>query len=568
MKRYKSSRIVLFSLVISLLFHVGIFFYIRDHFTLFYKVSSFEEEERRETTERVKEADILLLEFKLEEEGELSREIYSPRPEKNRIAFSPKKRELPIKGSGSDFSYRVRGSNIRFVEDKGSSVKEDYTVEYFDLIEDLKKNVPEIPEGEEILESNIPFKKERMGEVRSFRRLFDIKRKTKGIFYKVKHEKTLKDSLKRIKRENSKLVIKKRNIFSPIVPSIPSLKELNTISCADDFIYNIEYIPREDREGFIFALILIPKPTEKFKRLGQNFYFLIDRSNYIKNKRLTMTRHAISSAISFLDKSDRFNILAFDSKMTAFLENTQYPTDEILKNGRIFLRKMTLGKFFTSSNFFLPLNYLLKNRSDEIDNIIFITSGEGIDKLKNRHLIKDWTDCNMGRQALYCVSMKDDRANQALDLLCSLNHGKLLTSATYRGIKRQLTKLIRTLDYPIAKNISLNIYDRGDRDIVIYPKRKKRSHLYINKPYVILGSSKNLENFTIFLQGKNPNGWFNIKKEISFKDAINGGKALKKRWAKYRANKCYELYLRLGKLEYLKRAEELLAPYNLIPVFK
>ena len=59
-----------------------------------------------------------------------------------------------------------------------------------------------------------------------------------------------------------------------------------------------------------------------------------------------------------------------------------------------------------------------------------------------------------------------------------------------------------------------------------------------------------------------------IKKEISFKDAIGGGKALKKRWAQYRANKCYELYLRGGKVEYLKRAEELLAPYNLTPVFK
>ncbi len=135
-------------------------------------------------------------------------------------------------------------------------------------------------------------------------------------------------------------------------------------------------------------------------------------------------------------------------------------------------------------------------------------------------------------------------------------------------MRKNLVRLIKGLKYPVAKNISVSIYEKNLSEVVLYPSKKKQTHLYYDQPHVVMGTVKSLDDFVIFIQGKNPEKWFNIKKEISFSDARKGDSALTEKWAQYRAGKCYDSYLQDGETDHLRQAEEILLPHQLTPAFQ
>jgi hypothetical protein len=356
----------------------------------------------------------------------------------------------------------------------------------------------------------------------------------------------------------------------PFLPHIPSLRDLNTISCGDDFDIDLEYIPRDDDLGYVFALTLIPKSSRPFKKINQNFFFLIDKSNSIQGNRYSSSRQAVASSISALNKSDTFNIYIFDNKIDPLFRKNKTPSHETITTAKKFMLSQKLGAFFSSKNLVSPFNEMLNNpiSDDEINNIILISNGEELEKQKYLRLIDQWSKVNEKKQSLFILAMEWDKNLPVLELFAAKNGGKLIVSHSITGIRRNLVRLIKELSYPVAKNVSVNVYEKNKSDVFLYPPRKKESHLYYDQPYVLMGSVRSLDDFVIFIQGKNPDTWFNIKKEISFEKARKGGAPLKEKWAQYRASKLYDLYLRDGEVDHLKQAERILAPHQIQPAFK
>ena len=87
-------------------------------------------------------------------------------------------------------------------------------------------------------------------------------------------------------------------------------------------------------------------------------------------------------------------------------------------------------------------------------------------------------------------------------------------------------------------------------------------HLYLEQPYVILGSAETLDDFILFVQGRIKGKWLNIKKTVSFLNAKRGSQSLKGEWALQRAYRLYELYLRDDNPGHLAEARLLLEPYD------
>jgi len=161
------------------------------------------------------------------------------------------------------------------------------------------------------------------------------------------------------------------------------------------------------------------------------------------------------------------------------------------------------------------------------------------------------------------LALAEDRNAAELEFFSFLNKGKLVTSRTLRGLKRHLIKLIKNLEYPISKDLFIKIYSSNAK--LFYPKDNA---FYMNQPLVLIGSLKKLKDFTLFIQGKNPKTWFNIKKKISFSKAKDGGDALREKLAKYRANECYNSYLTDYEISHLKEAQKILKPFNLETAFR
>jgi hypothetical protein len=367
--------------------------------------------------------------------------------------------------------------------------------------------------------------------------------------------------------------LKNISIFNafPSMFEMPSLDEMLTLSYKNFFDIDVTFTKDNVNSGYLFALTFVPKNNLKLKRLKQNVFFLLDRSNSIQEDRLSSTRNAISSSITALNSDDTFNIIAFDKKLDVLSSNNLAPTPSNAAKARKFLRDQKIGSFFSSTNLSVPLYKILDAnvKDDEINVAILLSDGSGLNKVKNSKIINSWTKQNKGNLALYSINLEDDKNKSALELFSILNKGKLITSSSNRQLRKKLNRLVKSISYPIAKNLkpSYICLDKSV-NVELYPSSLQLPHLYLDEPYVIMGSINKLEDFTVFLQGKCGDRFLNIKKHISFDKAKVVGDDLQKQVALYRANQCFEKYLQDLNQNHLKDADSILQPYDLKSFFK
>jgi len=386
-------------------------------------------------------------------------------------------------------------------------------------------------------------------------------------------EKDLKDDEQELLNNLTRFTQRKVKLFPRAFSliDVPKLNDLTTLPYKDFFNIEVTFAPRQDDKGFIFAITLIPKSSIRLNRLKQNIFFLVDRSNSIQKERLTSTRHAITSSLSMLEKEDSFNILAFDTKLDVLSAKNLNPDNISFSRAKGFLRKQNIGSFFSSTNFSIPFYKILDNnvKKDEINIAILLSNGDGLNKFKNYRVINEWTKLNGGNLSLFTIGLNNDKNLSILELFSFLNKGKLISSTTNRGIKRKLQKLLKSINYPIAKDLVTNVICLDKTaNITLYPPSHQSPHLYLNEPYVILGTIDKIQDFTIFVQGKSKEKFFNLKKHISFDDAKQGGKILPRELAIKQASLCYEKYLADNNPNHLHEASNHLEPFEITPTFK
>jgi hypothetical protein len=351
----------------------------------------------------------------------------------------------------------------------------------------------------------------------------------------------------------------------PNLPKLPTLAELDTSSYSDSFDADLVFLPREDDKGYVFALTLIPRPDLNLPKLNQHITFLIDRSNSIQQGRLSATKAAVHKSLEELSFGDSFNIIAFDSKMEKMSPNNLPCLGRSYALAEAFLEKIQLGSFFSSGDLFKPLFLTVPGsvNQDEVHTAILLTDGETLGKkAAQRSLLHDWTAYNSGKVSLFVIGMNDAHL-ATLDAAAVFNRGKAINAPTNRGLKRKLSKLIKNIQNPVAKNISCHAISRSPNSkIQLFAKPSQTPHLYLDQPYVILGQTDTLDDFILFVQGRLKGRWLNIKKTVSFLNARKGNKSLKQEFALQQAYELYEQYVIDEDPKHIAEAEKLLGPYE------
>lgn len=352
----------------------------------------------------------------------------------------------------------------------------------------------------------------------------------------------------------------------PTLPILPTLAELETSSYSDSFDADLVFLPKEDGQGYLFALTLIPRPDLDLPKLKQHFVFLLNRSNSVQQERLQTTKAALLKSLEELLPDDTFNILAFDSKIEKFSPRPLSVSPASLEAAEQFLEKVSLGSFFSPADPYQPLLLTVpgKVQEDELYTAILLTDGESFAKKQlQKAILQDWTNYNAGRVALFPLLLDTDAQLSLLDTAAAFNKGKLFASNSRKGIKRKLLKMVRNLQHPIAKNMSCKAISRHkNSQVTLFPSNRQMPHLYLNQPFVLLGTTQTLEDFVLFVQGRTKEGWIHIKKTISFVNARKGSPSLKAEWALQGSYSLYEKYLQEENPSYLKEAAALLEPYD------
>lgn len=351
--------------------------------------------------------------------------------------------------------------------------------------------------------------------------------------------------------------------------SIPTLKELQTVSYSDDFEVEVLFIPEE--KEYFFAITLMAHPDLEIPRLRQHFDFLIDRSNSIEKTRLQITKQAVVKAIESLSLDDSFNIFAFDSKIDKFSSSPQLPISSSIKQAKQFLESQQLGSFFSPANLYKPLISTLPSEKDKIHTAILLTDGESLRKKQNqREFGLNWSLENQGKVSLFSFSLSKDQNQEILKIATALNRGKSIDAPSERGMKRKLLKWMKLLSRPVAHDLQLSIFSDAEEELItFFPSDPSRlPHLYLDLPYVILGKAKDLKPFTLFVQGKTKEGWINIKKKISFDLAKEAPSQLKKDLALHESYDLYHRYLNDFDLSHFDEIRSLLTPFDLPVAFE
>lgn len=294
----------------------------------------------------------------------------------------------------------------------------------------------------------------------------------------------------------------------------------------EDFseFFDLELVYSENEEGKIaFALTLILKENIDVTPLKQNYLFVLDRSNSVQRERLLATKNAIQRALKELKEEDQFNILVFDQRIEKMHPMLLKASSENISKAQKFLEKVELGSFFSQPNLYDPLFTSLRDASftEEISSIILFTDGENFSqKGFAKDLVRDFTKMNASKAPLHIVSMTQDRFPPLLNTLSSINNGQLVTSSTHRGIKRKLLKLMKTIQKPIAKDLECTVISRlKEATLELYPKERGAPLLFLDEPFVLIGSTDSLDDFVVFIQGNLSEKNLHIKKNISFSSA-------------------------------------------------
>lgn len=361
-------------------------------------------------------------------------------------------------------------------------------------------------------------------------------------------------------------------IPSPPLPSFPTLDELETTTYSDFFDLDLVCLSKQEETGYLFAITIIPRADLQLPKLHQHYNFLIDRSNCIQRDRLIASKNAVSKSLNDLSPDDTFNIIAFDGKIEKLFSGSKSPDAVSIAQAKAFLDQINLGSFFSPADLYNPLLITLPEeiRDDELYTVILLSDGENLGKKSAlRSILQNWTWQNNGKVALFSVGVGSDPQLANMEVACALNKGRLYTSPTKTGIKRKLFKLMKNIQTPLAKNISSHAIGKsGAHSIELYPGSQELPHLYLDQPFVIIGSSDSLDDFILFVQGRLKDRWMNIKKTISFVNAKKGSQSLKEEWAHHQAYRCYKSYVLDANPSHLAEAREWLQPFDIEPAFQ
>jgi len=351
---------------------------------------------------------------------------------------------------------------------------------------------------------------------------------------------------------------------------IPSLSSLNTISYNNEFETAIHYTQHEGGEGYDFLLKLTPSKKIFFTPPSKNIIFVIDESNSIHKPRFNTFKAGVTRALPYLKQGDTFNILIHGTRLTFMNTSSIHWGERAIEAASRFLDSYHYKGSSVRYDTLELITQVLPYCNDERENIfIILTDGKSLNSIDTHRIaLQQLMATNQDRHlSIFTASVSRDNNFLMLDLISRFNSGELIHSGTHAPFPRKLATLTKYIGNLVARKISIQTTTGDDTDakIKFYPDKYLLSPLYLDRPYIICGSIKELKDFNLILQGTTSDRqWINIKQHISFQGAKKATHAMKRDIALERAHLCYNLFLEQADHTFLTEAQRHLNP-KLLP---
>lgn len=175
-----------------------------------------------------------------------------------------------------------------------------------------------------------------------------------------------------------------------------------SVANSQAFNLDIEYA-RKSNGTYLFRLTFFPKPHYPFKKIAQNYFFLIDRSQSIPPEYYERSKSAVIAALKLLKADNTFNVLIFDRKIVKLSHRNLPANFENITKAEKFLNQQKHGGIFATTDLYSSLGDIVPKSvaENEVNTAILLSDGDTfISRDNQRKTIGNWTKENSCKVSL------------------------------------------------------------------------------------------------------------------------------------------------------------------------
>jgi len=266
----------------------------------------------------------------------------------------------------------------------------------------------------------------------------------------------------------------------------------------------ISYRPDKNQEGF-FVLLASPEFKVAESEVAKKTVILVcDRSGSMSGKKIEQAKEALRFVLNNLRDGDLFNVIAYDSEVTAFKPELQAYNEQSRQEALGFVDGIYAGG---STNIDQSLTTALTMLQDNSrpNYVIFMTDGLPTVGEKNEAKIAaNAREKNQVRARILSFGVGYDVNSRLLDRLVYENFGISQYVRPDEDIEQHVSNLYARMSAPVMMDVSVNIDVEGvtSQSNVnrMYPT--KFNDLFAGEQLVLVGRYRQPGNAKIVMKGK------------------------------------------------------------------
>jgi len=330
--------------------------------------------------------------------------------------------------------------------------------------------------------------------------------------------------------------------------------------------YQLEYALEPNGEGYLFRAILNSE-AESAHSLPKSVCIVLDNSQSTSKELFESYKRAASDLLVGLREGDFCNFILLDQQVEAFSEQPVRWNGDVALELNDFLDQLHYSGVAERPEHLLNImEKVLETASPECSNSLVLLWGrEGLfgDETQ-RQSYGGWTRHNKGQVALYGISCGSVHGD--LQILTKANRGGFYSFKERREAADTFRELSDDLQHPLAVEVGVEVLDGAG--VSLAPEGSRAPNLYLQRPYVLYGSSCQSAPFDLMVRGIHRDEEIQILQSISLDQGVQveWGRLLRE-WSVQRGYDAYARFLQTDDLQYLEEARSYFVNQQLVPPY-
>jgi len=276
------------------------------------------------------------------------------------------------------------------------------------------------------------------------------------------------------------------------------------------------------QQGEEYALVMLMPPASEFQeqqRLPRELIFVVDTSGSMHGSSMEQAKQALFLALADLQPEDSFNIVEFNSNVSALSEHAIPATDFNLRHAKKYVYNLDAdGGTEIAKAFSRVLQGEMQ--TDYLRQVIFMTDGS----IGNEQQIFEQINSTLGTNRLFTVGIGSAPNSHFMRRAADIGRGSFTFIGNTTEIRTKMQLLLKQLKNPALKE--LKIVDENAQAMDFWPK--PIPDLYFSEPLMV-AVKLNKGQKQINVVGQSANGEFKAKLNLV---EIKQGDSISRIWAR------------------------------------